>query len=231
MINVQAVSKDYRINGKEPLRALSDINLEINKGDFVTVTGPSGSGKSTLLFTIGGMLAPTHGTVTFDGADLYSLGQSEISRLRRTRIGFIFQTFNLFPYLTSRENAALPAIINGTPKADACSRAEEMLVRIGLGSRLDHRPPKLSVGERQRVAIARGMINGPDILLADEPTGNLDPAAARDLMDLFMELNEKGQTIVMVTHDPHCAEAGRRLVKIRNGAIEEDTSINEEAGV
>lgn len=219
MIQLHTVSKHYTIKNEKQIRALHAVDLSINKRDFITITGASGSGKSTLLFTIGGMLSPTEGRVIFDDADMYRLNQVELARLRRKRIGFVFQTFNLVPYLTCRENVALPAILNGTAKAAAFSTADEMLGRVGLGHRLNHTPAKMSVGERQRVALLRSLINEPDVILADEPTGNLDPATAQEVMLLLAELNQKGQTIVMVTHDHKLAEVGCRRITIEKGSI------------
>lgn len=222
MIQLASVSKYYDANGKGRIGALSAVDLTINRGDFIVVIGASGSGKSTLLFTIGGMLSPTEGVVSFDGNDIYALSQGERAQFRKTGIGFIFQTFNLVPYLTCLENVALAAIIDGKPKARAFSRAEEMLKRMDLGSRLTHTPSKMSVGERQRVAIARSMINEPDVILADEPTGNLDPATTREVINIFKELNDKGQTIVLVTHDHSLIKEGNRVIRIEKGLIEEE---------
>jgi putative ABC transport system ATP-binding protein len=222
MIKIDTVSKNYKSKNETPIAALDSIDLFINKGDFVTVLGASGSGKSTLLFTIGGMLSPTAGTVHLNGEDIYALNLEERAAIRRQKIGFVFQTFNLVPYLTCLENVALPAILNGKDKAEADGLAENMLRNIGLGERLSHSPAKLSVGERQRTAILRSLINEPDILLADEPTGNLDSENALEVIKIFKDLNTKGRTIVMVTHDHSLADIGTRTIRLRKGLVEND---------
>jgi putative ABC transport system ATP-binding protein len=222
MIKINAVSKNYKSKEEAGIAALDSIDLFINKGDFVTVLGASGSGKSTLLFTIGGMLSPTAGSVLLNGEDIYALNLEERAAIRRQKIGFVFQTFNLVPYLTCLENVALPAILNGKNKAEAYGLAENMLRNIGLGERLSHSPAKLSVGERQRTAILRSLINEPDILLADEPTGNLDSENALEVIKIFKDLNTKGRTIVMVTHDRSLADIGNRTIRLRKGLVEND---------
>lgn len=225
MIQFESVSKKYQNRGGDPVCALNSVDLSINKGDFVTVLGASGSGKSTLLFTIGGMLSPTSGIVRYNGDDIYSNSHEYRAAIRRTRIGFVFQTFNLVPYLSCLENVALPAILNGRKKNEAMELAADMLKTIGLGQRLKHNPSKLSVGERQRAAILRSLINDPEVILADEPTGNLDPDNSAGVIDIFRNLNEKGRTIVMVTHNHELIRHGNRTIRLNNGFIDKEESI------
>jgi putative ABC transport system ATP-binding protein len=223
MIVLESVSQVFPSkNGCGPVRALDGINLCVTAGEFVTVVGPSGSGKSTLLFTIGAMLKPTSGAVRLRDTRLYDLPARRRAQLRQREFGFVFQTFNLFPYLTCRDNVALPAILAGACRTEARAQAEAMLVRLGLERRLSHRPAELSVGERQRVAFCRSLINRPVVLLADEPTGNLDPAMADQVMRRLLEINAEGQTIVLVTHNHHLAERGTRVIHLRDGRIETD---------
>ena len=220
MIRVANVSKVYRGAGG-PTAALENVDFHVSGGEFVAVVGPSGSGKSTLLFAVGGLLQPSEGTVNLAGTDVYALSPSERAALRRDRVGFVFQTFNLLPYLSCLENAALPAILAGMPEVDAQAQARVLLARLGLEARLHHRPGQLSVGERQRVAIARALVNRPGLLLADEPTGNLDPAARDEVLAVLRGLQRDGQTIVMVTHDPLCAAAADRVVHLLGGRVEQ----------
>ena len=226
MINLESVTKSYPVKNDEEVTALDNINITINDADFATVIGVSGSGKSTMLFTIGGMLKPTGGTVEVGEIDVYSLSSSKLAKFRRTYIGFVFQTFNLVPYLTCLENVALPAILTGSSKSNAFEHARQMLDRLGLSQRLNHKPNAMSVGERQRVAIVRSLINEPEILLADEPTGNLDPETSAEVMKLLKEINSEGQTIMMVTHDPVLAKTGNRLIRLNEGRIEENRHFN-----
>jgi putative ABC transport system ATP-binding protein len=224
MIRVQSVTKTYPGRNAHPVVALSEIDLKVQAGEFVMVIGPSGSGKSTLLFTIGAMLRPTSGEVMLDDKNIYHLSVKERAALRRLRVGFLFQTFNLIPYLSCFENVALPAILARKPRRSSRRRAHEMLQRIGLGHRLSHRPSELSVGERQRVALCRSLINNPGILLADEPTGNLDTARTEEIMRMLLELNADGQTILMATHDLKLAKMGTRVLVLRDGRLSEDHS-------
>ena len=222
MIRVENVTKSFPVPDGGELKALDRVSLRVAAGELVSVVGPSGSGKSTLLFAMGGLAAPDSGEVYLADARVYALDASARAALRRTEVGFVFQTFNLVPYLSCRENVALPALLAGRGKAEAMAAADRVLERLGLAARSRHRPAQLSVGERQRVGIGRSLVNGPKVLLADEPTGNLDPAAADQVMALFRELNAGGQTIVMVTHDPRLAEQASRIVRIAAGAVEED---------
>lgn len=222
MIQVDHASKLFPGKNGSPITALRDISLDIDPGEFVMIVGPSGSGKSTLLFTVGGMQHPSEGKVLFAGTDVYSLSSTKRAALRRTRIGFVFQTFNLVPYLNCLDNVVVPAVLAGKPRGASLRRARELLDRLGLSQRLKHRPSELSVGERQRVALCRSLINDPDVILADEPTGNLDETMTAEVMDILRSLNKNGQTILMATHDPRLAEQGTRLVALRDASVEQD---------
>lgn len=223
MIQVEHASKRFPGKNGTPVTALQDVSLDIDAGEFVMIVGPSGSGKSTLLFTIGGMQHPTEGKVLFADADMYRLNATKRAVLRRTRIGFIFQTFNLVPYLNCLDNVVVPAVLAGKPRGSSLRNAKVLLDRVGLSERMKHRPSELSVGERQRVALCRSLINNPDVLLADEPTGNLDEAMTGEVMEILRDLNEAGQTIMMATHDPHLAEQGSRLVALSEARVVRDS--------
>lgn len=220
MIRVENLTKAFAAPGGGELQALAGVTLWIGRGEFAAVVGPSGSGKSTLLFAMGGLATPTSGHVFLGDTRVYDLDREARAALRRTEIGFVFQTFNLVPYLTCLENVLLPALLAGRPRSEATIAAERVLERLGMAARRHHRPAQLSVGERQRVGIGRALVNGPRVLLADEPTGNLDPTTADEVMGLFRELHRDGQTIVMVTHDLRLAEQAGRIVRLRAGAIE-----------
>jgi putative ABC transport system ATP-binding protein len=220
MIRVENVKKSFSAPQGTEVLALSGVTAHVAPGEFVAVVGPSGSGKSTLLFAMGGLAAPTGGHVYLGATRVYDLDGEARAALRRTELGFVFQTFNLVPYLTCVENVILPAILAGRPRAKAHEDANRILDRLGLTARRHHRPAQLSVGERQRVGIGRAIVNGPRVLLADEPTGNLDPATADQTMDLLRELNADGQTIVMVTHDQRLAQQAGRILRLRAGAID-----------
>ena len=222
MIELRAVDKEYEGPRSGAVKALRGIDLSLSEGEFATVTGPSGSGKSTLLFTIGGLQQPTRGTVIVAGTKPYLLSASDRARFRRRSIGFVFQSFNLVPYLNCLENVVLPAVMDGVRYGAAARRAGALLERLGMSHRVGHRPYALSVGERQRVAVARGLINRPSVLLADEPTGNLDGETTRTVVDLLLELNEEGQCIVMATHDKSLAEIGTRVLGIRDARLVTD---------
>jgi putative ABC transport system ATP-binding protein len=209
-------------SGEARVEALRGIDLEISRGEFVSVMGPSGSGKSTLLHLVGGLDLPTTGAVLLDGIDLASLSDDALTLLRRRRIGFVFQAFNLIDVLTAEENVALPLLIDGVAEAEAHGRAAEALEQVGIGQRRGHWPSKLSGGEQQRVAIARALVTRPLLLLADEPTGNLDSASGEQVMALLRRLvDEQGQTILMVTHDARQAACADRLVRLRDGQVME----------
>ena len=219
MIEIKNVTKSYEMGGEHVL-ALDGVNLTVEEGDFLAVTGPSGSGKSTLLFTMGGLLTPTKGAVSVRDTDIYGLHPRERARFRRENVGFIFQTFELLPYLTALENVMLPLSIAGIDSVEQRERAREGLSRVGLAKRAGHKPSELSGGEQQRVSIARGIVNEPDILLADEPTGNLDRKTGDGIIDLLRGLNERdGQTIVIVTHDTSKTEEANRVINMIDGRV------------
>ena len=219
MLKMESVSKDYLLRGKT-IKALDDASLEIARGDFVAVVGPSGSGKSTLLLVLGAMLSPATGRVLIDGKSLYDLHPEERAAIRRKTVGFVFQTFNLVPYLTALENVQVSLFLAGVGERGQKERASSLLGRLGLSDRLDHKPPELSVGQQQRVALARMLANDPRIVLADEPTGNLDPETAESVLSFLSEVNKEGRTVVMVTHDPKAAARANRLLRLHDGKLQ-----------
>ena len=220
IVKVQGVKKAYRM-GKVIVPALRGVSFEVREGEFLAVLGPSGSGKSTLLHLIGCLDRPDEGKIIVDGADVLKLSDEELAELRLRKIGFVFQFFNLLPRLTAIKNVELPLIIAGVPEKEARERAKEMLRLVGLEARVSHRPIELSGGEQQRVAIARALINNPKIVLADEPTGNLDTKSGWEIVQLMKRLNEeRGQTFIVVTHDPHIAETADRILYLKDGLIE-----------
>jgi putative ABC transport system ATP-binding protein len=224
MIEVVNAGKTYQ-QGVREVHALRDFSLRIKEGEFVSIMGPSGSGKSTLLNLIGGLDQPTTGKIFIDGRPLHGISDDELTLLRRRRVGFIFQFFNLLPVLTAVENVTLPLLLEGLPLSEIRPRAILLLEQMGLGERTEHRPEQLSGGEMQRVAIARALITEPAVLLADEPTGNLDSHTSEEIFMLLRSLNEKGQTIVMVTHDAKAAAYGTRIITLKDGALSEDISL------
>ena len=221
MLTMQDVSKLYK-HRRSPVAALDGANVTIQKGDFVSLVGPSGSGKSTLLLMLGGMLSPTSGKVLLNGVSMYEMSSDQRAALRKTSMGFVFQTFNLVPYLTALENVKLPLYLAGVKPEEQDGRAIELLERVGLGNRVDHKPSELSIGQQQRVALARMLANDPQVILADEPTGNLDPETASQMMDYLEQFNREGKTIIMVTHDPRAAARARRRLRIEDGRIVDD---------
>jgi putative ABC transport system ATP-binding protein len=218
MLKMEKVSKSYRHRG-QVVKALDGATVQIVKGDFVSVVGPSGSGKSTLLLMLGGMLSPSSGRVLLQDESIYDLTSDSRARLRKENIGFVFQTFNLVPYLTALENVQIPLYLAGADENRQTETATALLERVGLGDRLDHKPTELSVGQQQRVALARMLANNPAVILADEPTGNLDPETADQVIRFFEEFNEEGRTIVLVTHDPRAAARASRILKLADGRI------------
>ena len=208
--------------GSEVIMALKSISINIDQGEYVAFMGPSGSGKSTLMNIIGCLDTPTDGTYILNGNDVSDLTENELAEIRNKEIGFVFQTFNLLPRASALENVALPLIYAGYGSADREEMALQALEGVGLADRAHHRPNELSGGQRQRVAIARALVNNPSIILADEPTGNLDSKTSYDIMDLFQELHDKGNTIIMVTHEEDIAEYSHRIIRLRDGLIETD---------
>ncbi|MGD0964454.1 MAG: ABC transporter ATP-binding protein [Candidatus Acidiferrales bacterium] len=213
--------KTYEM-GLEELHALRGISIEIRKGEYVAIMGPSGSGKSTLMNLIGCLDTPTKGSYWLAGRLVSQLNDDALARIRNREIGFVFQTFNLLPRATALHNVELPLIYNGTPAAERLERAKQVLAQVDLSERMMHKPNELSGGQRQRVAIARALVNHPSILLADEPTGNLDSATGDEIMGLFAHLHQKGNTIILVTHEPDIALHAHRVIRLRDGKIEHD---------
>ena len=212
------VRKTYRIG--EPVHALDGVSLEVGRGTYTAIMGPSGSGKSTLMNLVGCLDTPTEGTVVVSGREVGALGDRDRTRLRGTEVGFVFQTFNLMPRLNALENVALPQLFQRVGRSERRQRARELLERVGLGDRVDHLPNELSGGQRQRVALARALVNDPAIVLADEPSGNLDTDTESDILDLFDEFHEGGTTMLVVTHERHVAERADRIVHLLDGKIE-----------
>jgi len=215
---VDHVTKTYQVG--EPVYALDDVSLDLARGSYTAVMGPSGSGKSTLMNLIGCLDTPTEGRIIVDGQDVTTLTDRERTRLRGAEIGFVFQTFNLMPRLTALENVAMPMVALGRPRPERTARARDLLDRVGLGDRLSHRPNELSGGQRQRVSIARALANDPSLLLADEPTGNLDTETGAQIMALFADLHAAGNTVLLVTHERHIAEHADRIVHLLDGHLE-----------
>jgi len=219
------------IMGEQEVNALRGVNLRIRRNEYTAIMGPSGSGKSTLMNLIGCLDSPSRGSYYLNGHDVSRLSDDELARIRNKEIGFVFQTFNLLPRASALHNVELPLIYNGTPAAERTERAKEVLDSVGLGSRMDHKPNEMSGGQRQRVAIARALVNSPSIILADEPTGNLDSKTSIEIMNLFEDLHSKGNTIVLVTHEPDIAEHANRVVTIRDGVIASDKPSNRAHGL
>ncbi len=221
IIETTGLRKTY-VLGAETVHALAGVDLQVDRGDFVAIMGPSGSGKSTFMNMIGCLDTPTAGDYWLNGQKVSELTDDELARVRNRDIGFVFQTFNLLPRSTSLSNVELPLIYAGISTKERRERARAKLELVGLGDRMDHKPPELSGGQRQRVAIARALVNEPAILLADEPTGNLDSKTSNEIMDVMVKLHSEGQTIILVTHENDIAEYARRQVHLRDGLIEKD---------
>ena len=216
IIMLEEVVKNYQM-GETTVKALRGSDLRVRPGDFLAIMGPSGSGKSTLMNMIGALDVPTDGRVLIEDNDVSDYTRSELAILRSEKIGFVFQQFNLIHSMDALENVMLPMIFTGTPKQERVERATDLLEQVGLGDRIHHRPNELSGGQQQRVSIARALANDPDIILADEPTGNVDSETGDRIMEMLTELNDEGKTILMVTHDPHDAEFADRVVEIKDG--------------
>lgn len=224
IISVRDLSRVYRM-GVEEVHALRSVSMDIRKNEYVALMGPSGSGKSTLMNILGCLDSPTSGTYILNDQEVSEMTDGELAAVRNKEIGFVFQTFNLLPRLSSLENVALPLVYSGMRKSEREERAAEVLKQVGLSDRIMHKPNELSGGQRQRVAIARALVNNPSIILADEPTGNLDTKTSLEIMDIFGSIHEKGNTIILVTHEPDIAEYAHRIVRLRDGMIE-SSSLN-----
>ncbi|AFD07152.1 ABC transporter ATP-binding protein [Solitalea canadensis] len=221
LISITDIGKKYVI-GSEVIHALNSVTLTINKGEFVALMGPSGSGKSTLMNILGCLDTPTKGTYILNGTDVSRMTDDDLAEVRNKEIGFVFQTFNLLPRSSSLDNVALPLVYAGVKKEQRDERARKALEGVGLGNRVDHKPNELSGGQRQRVAVARALVNNPSIILADEPTGNLDTKTSIEIMGLMEEIHKKGNTIILVTHEEDIAQHAHRIIRLRDGLIEDD---------
>jgi putative ABC transport system ATP-binding protein len=229
LIHVQDVHRVYPM-GQNQVTALAGVSLEIDRGEFVTIMGPSGSGKSTLMHLLGCLDRPSSGRYLLDGVPVETLPDPDLSRLRNRKVGFVFQSFNLIPQLTVLENVELPLVYAGSNREERHDRARQMLAAVGLAKREDHRPNELSGGECQRTAIARALVNNPPLVLADEPTGNLDSRTGVEIMKIFQKLHQSGTTLVLVTHDPEVAKWSERVVAMRDGRVEHDSRAIPRAG-
>jgi len=229
VIQINDIKKFYHV-GTEVVKALQGVSVAINKGEYVAIMGPSGSGKSTLMNIIGALDTPTGGKYVLNGTDVSRLTDDSLAEIRNKEIGFVFQTFNLLPRYTALENAMLPLIYAGISKNERLKKGEAVMENVGLTDRMHHRPNEMSGGQRQRVAVARALINNPSIILADEPTGNLDSKTSVDIMRLFDEIHSKGNTIIVVTHEEDIAQHAHRIIRLRDGLVESDV-LNENVSV
>lgn len=221
IIRIEGLTKFYRI-GEEIIKALNGVDLSINKNEYVALMGPSGSGKSTIMNIIGCLDTPTSGRYFLNGPDVAKLADNQLAEIRNKEIGFVFQTFNLLPRYSALDNVALPLVYAGISKDERTKLAKEALHQVGLGERMSHKPNELSGGQRQRVAVARALVNKPSIILADEPTGNLDTKTSHEIMNLFEEIHKAGNTIIIVTHEEDIAQMAHRIVRMRDGVVESD---------
>ena len=221
LITIRDLSKTY-IMGPNQVRALQSVSLDIQKNEYVALMGPSGSGKSTLMNLLGCLDSPSSGSYMLNGKNVANMMDEELAVIRNKEIGFVFQTFNLLPRLTALENVALPLVYAGFTRNSRMQKASDILKAVGLGDRMDHRPNELSGGQRQRVAVARALVNNPSIILADEPTGNLDSKTSHEIMELFQEIHRQGNTVILVTHEADIAAHAHRIVKMKDGNIESD---------
>jgi len=221
MIELKNITKEYHL-GLETVHALAGIDLNLDKNEYVAIMGPSGSGKSTLMNLLGCLDTPSNGEYHLNGQNVSDMDDDELAEIRNREIGFVFQNFNLLPRASSLHNVELPLIYNGTPASKRKELAENALTKVGLGDRMHHRPNELSGGQRQRVAVARALVNNPAIILADEPTGNLDTRTGDEIMDLFEDLHDNGNTIILVTHEEYIAEHSDRIIRLRDGRVERD---------
>ncbi|RIA10298.1 putative ABC transport system ATP-binding protein [Flavobacteriaceae bacterium MAR_2010_72] len=222
IIKIRNIIRDFKL-GQETVHVLKGIDLDIDKGEYVAIMGPSGSGKSTLMNLLGCLDTPTAGSYILNGKDVSQMSDDDLAEIRNKEIGFVFQTFNLLPRTTALDNVALPMVYGGASKRDRTERAEQVLNDVGLADRMDHRPNQLSGGQRQRVAVARALVNKPSIILADEPTGNLDSKTGVEIMNLFEAIHQAGNTVIMVTHEEEIAAHAERIIRLRDGLIESDT--------
>lgn len=222
LIDISNIKRDFAL-GTETIHVLKGIDLQINKGEYVALMGPSGSGKSTLMNLLGCLDTPTSGSYILNGKDVSKMNDDELAEIRNKEIGFVFQTFNLLPRTTALDNVALPMVYAGYSKSERNERATEVLTQVNLADRMDHQPNQLSGGQRQRVAVARALVNKPSIILADEPTGNLDSKTSVEIMGLFGDIHAIGNTVILVTHEEDIAAYAHRVIRLRDGIIESDT--------
>ena len=224
VIDIKAIRRDFPL-GQEIVKVLKGIDLQIEKGEYVALMGPSGSGKSTLMNLLGCLDTPTAGSYLLSGHDVSNMSDDELAEIRNKEIGFVFQTFNLLPRTTALDNVALPMVYAGASKTQRTKRAQEVLTEVGLADRMDHRPNQLSGGQRQRVAVGRALVNKPSIILADEPTGNLDSKTSLEIMALFDAIHAQGNTVIVVTHEEEVAQHAHRVIRLRDGLVESDIKI------